>query len=128
MAGKNLQFKIRSIFGKVKAVDISLPISFDAFDIRVQLVLDTIVGPGVEVARSAGLAITADLHVPEQGLAQLGRHQPGILVFGIQISLKVFGKGNISLHFWIKIPVGTKEQGQPLAVQCILLDGFAKRV
>ena len=37
----------------------------------IELVLGPVVDPGVEVARAAGLdAVAADLHVPEQGLAQ----------------------------------------------------------
>jgi hypothetical protein len=39
---------------------------------RVQLILAAAVGAGVEVAAGAGLlAVAADLHVPEQQLAEL---------------------------------------------------------
>ncbi|MND73406.1 hypothetical protein D3C80_649800 [compost metagenome] len=64
---------------------------------RVDLVVLAVVGAGVEVARRAGgIAIAADVHVPEQGLAQA--HGRGAVddVVGHQVDLApAFGAGGV---------------------------------
>src|SRR5439155_17836045 len=45
---------------------------------RVELVLDAVVRSGVEMAARAGLLVAADIHVPEQRLAEDDRPRPAL--------------------------------------------------
>ena len=54
-----------------------LPRAVQVVQIRVELVADAAVGPGVEVARGAGLAVAPHLRVPEERLAERDGGCPG---------------------------------------------------